>query len=116
VGHFPFPTGIGVPEGSTLTYALDPSWKRFVSIVGYTTVNWAEVGPYEVFFDDQPAWTNTDPIQYHWWHRGTQVDVAIPPGAKTMTLKLAEGNAHGAWALSGFMTQPAAPGGLPSTP
>ena len=105
VYHFPYATGLGVPAGSSLSYTLDPAWKRFVAVVGYTGINWKEVGPYQVFFDDESSWVSSSPIRFGWWSRGTQVDIPIPPGSKTMTLKIAPGEAHGAWAQSGFMTQ-----------
>ena len=115
-----FAHGYGVPAGSRLTYPLDPAWKRFVAIVGYTRENWVDVGPYEVSIDGALVFATAEPIRYGWWNRSQQIDVPIPPGSKHITLKIAAGAAWGAWAQAGFMTTPApvpsTEGGAPSAP
>ena len=101
-----FESGYGVPEGSSLQYTLDPRWKRFVAIIGYTRENWIDVGPYQVLIDDEPAYTSP---RYGWWSRSQQIDVVIPEGSKEITLNIDQGTAWGAWAQAGFMTTPLPP-------
>ena len=61
------------------------------------------MGPYEVLIDGESVFTSRE---FGWWSTSDQLDVSIPPGSKTITLKLPVGTAYGAWAQAGFLTTP----------
>ncbi|MEM7391228.1 MAG: NPCBM/NEW2 domain-containing protein, partial [Verrucomicrobiota bacterium] len=99
----PFRDGYGVPSDSEITYTLDPSWKRFVAVVGLANRGWQAIGPFEVYLDDRPHWRSGSEPHFSRSTRLYQIDLDIPPGHKTITLKLAPGESYGGWADAGFM-------------
>ena len=99
-----FDTGLGMPTGSEITYKLDPSWRRFVALIGLAD-GWHAVGPYEILLDGQTHWRTKDPETFDRNTPGRQIDVAIPKGHKTITLKLHGQESYGAWAAAGFLRQ-----------
>ena len=99
--HYPFESGLGVPGGTVLTFKLNPSWKRFVSLIGYSTESRKDIGPFKISFDGEVAYTSR---RFGWWSTADQIDINIPEGAAQMTLSIRESDSWGAWAKSGFMT------------
>lgn len=96
-----FNDGFGLPSGSELTYTLDPAWKRFVAVIGHVWAAKGNTGPFEILLDGEPHWKSTG--RFIWNSRGRQIDVTIPPGKKSLTLKLARNGGYGALAEAGFM-------------
>ena len=97
-----FAEGYGVPTGSEITYALDPSWKRFVAVIGLAD-GWKGAGPYQIIVDDEIIWSS-----HHHYNRnrqGEQMNVELPTGGKTITLKMLGESSGGAWAHAGFLTK-----------
>ncbi|QDU98270.1 NPCBM/NEW2 domain-containing protein [Lignipirellula cremea] len=100
---FAFDTGIGLPNGLELTYELDPKWRRFVAIGGLA-YGWNEIG-YEILLDGEPHWRSTDPTHFGRNTPCTQLIAPIPPGHKTMTVRLYGGKSSGGLAHAGFMRE-----------
>lgn len=98
---FDFTTGIDLPADSELTYELDPSWERFVAVVGLTA-GYKPIG-FEVRLDDRRVHQSS--VLFHRDTRPEQIDVAIPPGHKTITLRVTAGayGTSGGWAEAGFV-------------
>ena len=98
-----FEQGYGVPSGSEITYALDPAWKRFVAIIGMS--HWLlPAGQYQILVDNQVIWTSRHDFNRN--HQGEQVNVELPKGGRTITLKLLDReHSSGAWAHAGFLTK-----------
>ena len=95
-----FAQGVGVPTGTEITYRLDPTWTRFVAVIGLAS-GWQEAGPYEILLDGQPHWK--DPAaKYDRNSPGRQIDVAIPSGHERITLRVGGRASFAAWALAGF--------------
>ncbi len=113
VRGYPFDDGFGIlgAEKQKVVVHLDPSWRRFVAVIGLCDGPYA-VGPYELLLDDEPYWQSTsdrrkeeDSGTFGRQTVGQQIDVEIPPGHKTMTLRLKGAENFGAWANAGFMTE-----------
>ncbi len=99
---YPFATGFGVRVGTSITYELDPSYSRFVAVLGLAN-GWQEVGPYEILLDDEVYWTSSEPRAFGRNTPGCQIDIPIPPDHKTIQLRLqGRGDSSGAWAAAGF--------------
>jgi hypothetical protein len=99
---YPFEQGFGTRCNVTLTYKLDPSWRRFVVVVGLAD-SWQAVGPYEILLDDEPHFVTESPSQFGRNTPGQQLDVEIPPGHKSITLRVKGTDSEAAWANAGFM-------------
>jgi hypothetical protein len=100
---YPLATGFGVRVGTSITYELDPSYRRFVAVLGLAD-GWQEIGPYEILLDDEVHWTSSEPRAFGRNTPGCQVDVPIPPGHNTIQLRIqGRGDSSGAWAAAGFM-------------
>ncbi|MDP6524378.1 MAG: NPCBM/NEW2 domain-containing protein [Kiritimatiellia bacterium] len=99
-----FNDGFGVPPGSELTYALDSDWGRFVAVIGHVWEAKGSTGPFEILLDGESHWKSTG--RFIWNSRGNQIDISIPPGKKSITLKLSPNGGYGAWAEAGFMRAP----------
>ncbi len=99
-----FQDGYGVtPFGSEITYDLDPSWKKFVAVVGMCD-GWQGAGPFEVSFDGDVRWRNDNPAVLSRTDQLQQAVVEIPAGAKTITLRVDKKSpAAAAWANAGFL-------------
>jgi hypothetical protein len=104
---WPYADGYGMPPGeSALTYALDPAWTTFVAVIGVNGNGWWGVGPYEVLLDDQVAWRSADPEQLGRTNEARQIEVHIPAGHKTITLRVDKKSQAGAsWADAGFVVR-----------
>lgn len=97
-----FANGIGMRSDSHLVYAVDPSYRRFVAVVGCCS---KKAGPFRVLLDKEEVWStgrlnDTDPA--------VQIDVEIPPGTRHLTIEVEKaGGAPGivAWADAGFILQ-----------
>jgi hypothetical protein len=95
-----FDNGYGMVRDSSITFAVEPSYRRFVAAAGCCMYY---AGPFEVLLDDKVAWES--PL-LHVATPATQVDVAIPPGTKNLTLRLGSSGhsgGSGAWANAGFI-------------
>lgn len=99
----PCTAGYGVRAGAEIRYALRPEWHRFVAVVGLTTEGWQGIGPFSLTVDGKSIWQSAEPAQFDRVTEPRQIDVAIPPGGKTITLKIARGESYGAWAYAGFV-------------
>jgi NPCBM/NEW2 domain len=130
VRGYPFADGYAVPHGSNLVYNLEPRYGRFVAVIGLADGSSA-IGPYQVYLDDELYWNsvrgvvkdedaNEKPADQGRGDRGKgdrkpglfgrhtparQIDVPLPPGHKTITLRLMGDSGAGAWASAGFMTR-----------
>ncbi|MDX1963542.1 MAG: NPCBM/NEW2 domain-containing protein [Pirellulales bacterium] len=80
-----FNSGVGVKTGSELTFELRPEWRKFTAVIGLCD-GWQGVGPYEILLDGQPHWR--DPTDFNRTAAAKQIVVEIPPGHKTLTIKL----------------------------
>ena len=107
LGGTEYPEGLAVHTNSILTYALDPTWRRFVAIVGIDD----HIGPRgsiqcEVRIDGK-LHARTPLLkgnETRLWH----LDVAIPDGAKEISLIANDagdgyGHDHTNWAQAGFL-------------
>ena len=97
-----FSEGYGVPTDSEITYELDPSWKRFVAVIGLAD-GWKGAGPYQILIDGKVFWSSGH--HYNRNRQGEQIDVELPPGGETITLKMLGDSSGGAWAHAGFLTK-----------
>jgi hypothetical protein len=95
-----FANGFGFVRSSSATFALDPSYKRFVAVAGCCT---DKAGPLRVLVDGRVIWERPlisalSPAE--------QIDLPLPAGAKTLTLEVGSDGGSGgkaAWANAGFM-------------
>lgn len=99
-----FKDGYGLPlGGSEIVYDLDPSWKRFVAVVGMCD-GWQGAGPFEVSFEGDVHWRSDNPAVLGRTEQMQQVVVDIPAGAKTITLRVdKKSQAPAAWVNAGFV-------------
>jgi hypothetical protein len=95
-----FAQGVGVPTGTEITYRLDPTWTRFVAVIGLASGSQG-TGPYEILLDGQPHWKDTA-AKYDRNSPARQIDVAIPSGHERITLRVGGRESFAAWALAGF--------------
>jgi hypothetical protein len=92
--------GYCLAEESSVSFAIGPGYRRFVAVVGCTH---KAAGPARVLVDGAAVWERRlllalDPAE--------QIDVAIPAGAKKLTLEIGgEGAPYGyaAWMHAGFV-------------
>ena len=99
---FPCEFGYGAPTGGEIRYRLDPSWKRFVAVLGLVD-GWKGAGPYEIWLDDKLHWQSVEPASFTRNSPGLQIDVPLPPGKQQITLRIRGTDCYGAWAYAGFM-------------
>lgn len=97
-----FEEGFGTPTGSELVYKLQPQWRRFVAIIGLAG-GWQGAGPYSILLDGEPHWECRQPLSFGRSSPGLQIDVPIPPGHETITLRVEGDDSDAAWAWAGFM-------------
>jgi len=95
-----FENGYGMLRNSSVTFAVEPSYQRFVAVVGSCA---HLAGPFQVLLDDKVAWDGgvLDSLS-----QAVQMSVDIPPGTKKLTLRLGEdghSGASGAWVSAGFL-------------
>jgi len=105
-----FSRGMGVHANSELVYRLEPSYKRFVSVVGVDDEkNDSPSGSvtFEVLADDKRLFkTGMLTPQDDW----VSIEVPIPAGAETLRLLVGDGGNgiacdHADWANAGFLTE-----------
>ena len=92
--------GFALRAGSRVSYALDPSHRRFVAVLGLAD-GWQENG-YAIDLDGEPFWEKCCFGRGQALH---QLDIEIPAGHQTMTLRVEKGESFGAWGNAGFVTQ-----------
>ena len=108
---YPYRDGFGILGGGRhkVTVYLDQGWGRFVAVVGLAD-GAQSVGPYEILLDDQLHWSsgsaNGKSPSFGRHQTGLQVNVEIPPGHKTMTLRV-QGHAdnYAGLAHAGFLKE-----------
>ena len=93
--------GLVMPPGvRSVTYKLDNRWKRFVACVGPAGFSNGALGPFQVLVDDNIIWTSKRFVRLS---RAQYVDIPLPNGAKTLTLRVDnETRNKAAWANAGF--------------
>jgi hypothetical protein len=101
---YEFTRGISAPNGSEISYELQPEYTRFVALIGLAN-GWKGAGPFEILIDGQQAWISTDPDVFKRNTPGQQVSVPIPAGSKLITLKTGGRESIGAWAEAGFVKE-----------
>ena len=97
----PFDDGYGMAANSSLVFDLAPEYQRFVAVAGCSLF---VAGPMQVLIDGKVAWerplmTGLEPAE--------QIDIAIPAGAKTLTLQTGPESSYtglAAFAEAGFVT------------
>jgi hypothetical protein len=97
-----FDNGIGMRSHSWVVYTVEPSYRRFVAVVGCCA---KKAGPFRVLLDQEAVWStgrlnDTDPA--------VQVDIEIPHGTGHLTIEVDKaGGAPGivAWADAGFIVE-----------
>jgi len=94
------PNSYVVSSGLTMTFELAAQWRRFVAVVG--SENRHHRGPFVVGIDGKERWRSDDETLR--CGRCQQVDVPIPPGAKTITLQVVHDMTSGVWGQAGFVT------------
>jgi len=98
-----FDRGYIVPNESEITFRLSPTWRRFVAVIGVPAHSTSS-GPYEILLNGQVHWS--DAKAYGRNSPCRQIDVEIPPGHKTITLRVkGRGDRYAAWAAAGFMSK-----------
>lgn len=97
----PFTGGYGFPRNSVIRLALQAEYAQFVCVVG---CSWQTAGPVRVLIDERVAWERAS-IQS--LLPAEQLEIAIPAGAKTLTLESGDGNHYGiaAFANAGFVVK-----------
>jgi hypothetical protein len=101
---YAFETGFGVRAGSSVTYKLEPGFRRFVAVLGLSG-GWQEVGAYEVYVDGEPLWTSVEPAKFGRNTPGLQVDIPIPAGHEQIELRVGGRESFAAWAAAGFLDE-----------
>jgi hypothetical protein len=97
-----FPSGYALPRSSSVTFELEPKYKKFVAVVGCTL---QVAGPVQVLMDGRVIWERA---AINSLTPAEQVEIAIPDGVKAMTLRSgSEGLYYGtaAFAEAGFVTK-----------
>jgi hypothetical protein len=96
-----FAEGYGLARDSSLRFSIQPEYRRFVAVVGCT---YQVAGPVQVLIDGHVVWeraaiSSLAPAE--------QIDIAIPPGAKTLTLQCGADSlyyGYAAFAEAGFVS------------
>jgi len=101
---YPLTDGYGVPSNTDITYQVDPSWRKFVAVLGLVE-GWQGIGPYEILLDGELHWRCEEPREFDRNAPGIQVAVPLPPGHETITLRVRGVASHAAWGHAGFDTK-----------
>ena len=91
-----------MPRGSSFSFPLKPDYRQFVAVVGCPQ---QVAGPVQVLIDDRLVWERTSISSLS---PAEQIEIAIPEGAKTLTLQTgADALYYGsaAFAEAGFLTK-----------
>jgi hypothetical protein len=109
VVSYPIADGFGMATGSSVTYVLDPKWKKFTTFIGFGEESVDHVGHFEILLDDELVWESSRFGKFTRRYRACQTVIDIPAGKKTLTLRLgaSENPAFGAWGHPGFITEEA---------
>jgi hypothetical protein len=99
---WPLTEGFSVPTNTDITYELDPSYSRFVAVLGLAN-GWQGAGPYSLLLDGEPFWVDTHDDSYGRNSPGLQIDIPLPPGHKSLTLRVKGSDSEAAWGMAGFM-------------
>ena len=94
--------GYGLGRDSSVTFPIDPAYRRFVAIAGCAH---QVTGPVQVLIDGQVVWERSLMLGLA---PAEQIDVGIPVGAKSLTLQIGKtGSSYGyaAFAEAGFVTK-----------
>jgi hypothetical protein len=100
-----YKNGWSLKRGGRITFRLKPDYQKFVAVVGCTI---QVAGPVQVLIDERVAWERASISSLS---PAEQIEIAIPPGARTLTLQSgAEGLYYGsaAFAEAGFLVGQAA--------
>lgn len=97
-----FSDGLGLPAGTELSYALDPSWRRFVAVIGLAE-GWQGV-TFEIQLDGKPHWKSTGDFDRNTPAR--QINIVLPEGHDVFTLRIASNGSFGGLGNAGFRTEP----------
>jgi len=97
-----FSGGYGMLRDSAISFEITPQYRRFVAVAGCSLF---VAGPMQVLIDGKVVWERPlmlglDPAE--------QIDLAIPAGAKKLTLQTGPESSYtgmAAWAEAGFVTK-----------
>src|SRR5207247_3488395 len=95
-----FTAGFGLARNSSIAFPIRPDYQKFVAVVGCSL---QVAGPVQVLIDDRIVWERA---AINSLTPAEQIEIAIPAGAKTLTLQSgAEGLYYGfaAFAEGGFV-------------
>ena len=99
----PMKNGLAMPNTvNAFSCDLDPRAKRFVACLGPAQRCRGQVGPFQIWVDDQMLWES---IRFHRLTKAVQIDLSLPvnPG-KRLTLRATSGDrAQATWTNAGFM-------------
>lgn len=98
---WPLKDGFEMPAGGEVSYSPETSWHRFVAVIGLAEEAEGAAGPFQILLDDQLHWSSQQPIAAD--EPGQQISVPIPPGHKTITLRILGKENGGVWAQAGFL-------------
>lgn len=108
-----FSDGYGMGRNSRISFAILPSFRSFVAVVGCCQ---QAVGPLKILVDDRVVWQR--PVLSSLWP-AEQIEIPLPPGAKRLTLQTGTSGLYygfAAFANSGFMLEsPPSQGGSDQT-
>ncbi|MGC4004201.1 MAG: NPCBM/NEW2 domain-containing protein [Pirellulales bacterium] len=99
----PFAAGNGMLHGTTATFSLDPSYKRFVALLGVCDGGGDVVGPIEILLDDEPFWKSNGKFDSR--AAAQQIDLFLPAEHKTLTIRTPAANGVLGLGNAGFMTE-----------
>ena len=100
----PFDAGLGIPTNSEISYQLDPAWTRFVAVIGLCG-GWQGAGPYKILLDGKLHWQSSSPEKFARNQQAQQIDIPLPSGHKTITIRVEGTDSYGALAVSGFLKE-----------
>ena len=94
--------GLVMPPGvRSVTYKLDPRWRRFVGCIGPAGPSNGAMGPFQVLVDGKVVWIGK---RFTRLSRARYIDIPLPiKGGKRITLRVANETKNKAvWANAGF--------------
>lgn len=97
-----FQSGTALPAQSEITIPLDASWKRFVAVVGKLDPI-TSVSLIAISIDGEMLWETDGKFENH--ATAAQLDIDLPPGHKTLTIKINNKADHVVFGNAGFMTK-----------
>jgi hypothetical protein len=97
-----FENGTALPAQSEITIPLDPSWKRFVAVVGKLDPV-TGVSLIAISLDGVKLWDTDGKFENH--AAAAQLDIDLPPDSKTITIKINNKEGLVVFGNAGFMTK-----------